>query len=124
MKVCIPTMGNKGWDELVSEHFGRAPTFTMVDLKKNEIKVLRNVGEHMGGQGRLPELLASEGIDVLLCSGIGPRAIKMFEQLGIEVYVGAYGTVQETVQAWQEKKLQMANDETICRARRHRCEEE
>ncbi len=26
MKLCIPTLGNGGLDDVVSEHFGRAPT--------------------------------------------------------------------------------------------------
>jgi predicted Fe-Mo cluster-binding NifX family protein len=64
--------------------------------------------------------MADAGVDVMLCSGLGPRAISMFEQLGIEVYVGAYGTVREAVQAWQEGRLQVATDENACRMHRHR----
>jgi predicted Fe-Mo cluster-binding NifX family protein len=30
MKLCIPTLGNGGLDDFVSEHFGRALTFTVV----------------------------------------------------------------------------------------------
>lgn len=33
MKVGIPTMGDSGLDESVSQHFGRASTFTIVDTK-------------------------------------------------------------------------------------------
>ncbi|HQQ37231.1 MAG TPA: NifB/NifX family molybdenum-iron cluster-binding protein, partial [Methanothrix sp.] len=38
-------------DEAICQHFGRAPTFTIVDLDHQEIKVLPNVSEHMGGKG-------------------------------------------------------------------------
>ncbi|MFZ2070254.1 MAG: NifB/NifX family molybdenum-iron cluster-binding protein [Halobacteriota archaeon] len=38
MRICIPTLGNGGLDDLVSEHFGRAPAFTIVDIGKNEVK--------------------------------------------------------------------------------------
>ena len=119
VKVSIPTLGNLGLDEYVSEHFGRAPTFTIVDLETNEVKVIPNTSQHMGGEGYPPEIMARQGVEVMLCSGLGPRAIALFEQLGIEVYVGAYGTVRETIQAWQAGRLQMATDENACKAHRH-----
>ena len=31
MKVCIPTMGDRGMEETVGGHFGRVPTYTLVD---------------------------------------------------------------------------------------------
>jgi predicted Fe-Mo cluster-binding NifX family protein len=119
LKVCVPTMGDKGFDESVSEHFGRAPTFTIIDVKTNEAKVLSNTSQHMGGSGYPPQIMVNAGVDVMLCSGLGPRAIQMFEEFGIEVYVGAYGTVREAVQAWQAGKLQVATDENACKAHKH-----
>jgi predicted Fe-Mo cluster-binding NifX family protein len=120
MKVAIPTMGNNGMDEYVSEHFGRAPTFTVVDLGTNEVRVIPNTSEHMGGSGYPPEILANAGVKVMLCRGLGPRAINMFEQYGIEVYVGASGTVRDAIQAWQAGRLNVATDENACRMHRHR----
>jgi len=119
VKVAVPTMGNGGMDESVGEHFGRVPTFTVVDLNINEVKVLPNTSEHMGGSGYPPELMAREGVHVMLCSGLGPRAINMFEQYGIEVYVGASGTVRDAIQAWQAGRLQEATDENACKEHRH-----
>lgn len=119
VRLCIPTMGYKGLDEQVSQHFGRAPTFTIVDLATNDVKVLPNRSLHMGGSGYPPEIMAKAGVEVMLCSGLGPRAIHMFEGFGIEVYVGAYGTVRDTLRAWQAGKLQMATDENACRMHRH-----
>lgn len=120
MKVCIPTMGNDGMNELVSGHFGRAPTFTIVDMETNEVKVMPNTSEHMGGIGKPPEFLAKAGVEVMLCSGLGPRAIRIFEQFGIEVYVGARGAVIDTIALWKNGKLQMATDENACKMHRHR----
>ncbi len=119
VKVAVPTMGDKGIDEFVSEHFGRAPTFTVVDLATNEVKVIPNTSEHMGGSGYPPEIMAGAGVEVMLCSGLGPRAIGMFEQYGIEVYVGVSGTVKDAIQEWQIGRLQMATDENACRMHRH-----
>lgn len=120
MKVCVPTMGYRGLDDCVSEHFGRAPTFTIVDLETNEVKVLPNTNEHMGGSGYPPQIMADADVDVMLCSGLGPRAINMFEQFGIKVYVGAYGTVREAIQTWQTNGLQVATDKNACKIHRHK----
>nr|MDO8046052.1 NifB/NifX family molybdenum-iron cluster-binding protein [Candidatus Baldrarchaeota archaeon] len=120
VKICVPTLGQGGLDDYVSDHFGRAPTFTIVDLKTGEVKVIPNTSIHMGGSSYPPEILREHGVDVMLCSGIGPRAIKMFEQFGIEVYVGATGTAREAIEAWKAGKLQEATDENACKMHRHR----
>lgn len=119
MKICIPTLGKKGLEEEISEHFGRAPTFTIVDLETNLVKVVENRSEHFGGMGKPPEIIAMERVDAVLCAGLGPRAIQMFEQKGIMVYVGAFGTVRETIQAFQNGLLQPATDENACKQHRH-----
>lgn len=119
VKICVPTMGGNGLNELVSPHFGRAPTFTIVDSSTYSVKVLQNTSEHMGGTGKPPELMASAGVQVMLCSGLGPRAIQMFEQYGIEVYVGASGTVRDTIRAWKKGLLREATDKDACEMHRH-----
>jgi len=119
VKVCIPTMTQSGLDDHVSPHFGRAPSFTVVDTGTNVVKVLQNTSEHMGGTGMPPELMAAAGVEVMLCSGLGPRAIQMFEQYGIEVYVGASGTVRDAIQAWKTGSLREATDKDACKMHRH-----
>ena len=85
MKVCIPTMGDKGNNEYVGEHFGRVPTYTLVDTKTNEVTVFNNTSEHAGGSGYPPEIIAQTGAEVMLCGGLGRRAVTMFEEIGIMV---------------------------------------
>ncbi len=115
MKVCVPTMGNKGINEEVGEHFGRVPTYTLVDTDTNEVTVIDNTSEHGGGSGYPPEIIAKTGAEVMLCGGLGRRAISMFEEIGIMVYVGASGTVNDAVQMWKVGKLQAATDENACK---------
>ena len=115
MIIAIPTMGDRGMDEQVGEHFGRVPTYTIVDTETDEVRIVPNTSEHMGGQGYPPELLAKEGVETMLSGGLGRRAIMMFQEMGIMVYVGAYGTVQEALQMWQDGKLQAATEESACK---------
>jgi len=117
MKIAVPVIGTQGLDAPVSEHFGRAPAFTIVDM--STMKVVPNSGEHFGGVKVAPEILAEEGVEVVLCSGLGPKAINMFEQFGIEVYVGASGTVRDTIRAFQAGLLHEASDKDACMMHRH-----
>lgn len=114
MKICIPTVGENGLDNAVDEHFGRAPTYTIVDIDTNEVKVIENTSEHMGGQGQPPEIMAREGVNVMVCRGLGRRAIIMFEELGIDVYIGASGTVRDAIDLFKQGKLQKASMDDAC----------
>ena len=98
IKVCIPTMGKRGLDEQVGEHFGRVPTYTIVNIETNTIEIIENISSHMGGSGYPPELIKKAGTAIMLCGGLGRRTISLFEQLGIMVYVGARGTVRNALQ--------------------------
>lgn len=88
-------------------------------MTKNEMKIVQNIGEHFGGMGTAPDLIAEAGAAIVLCSALGPRAISMFEQLGMEVYVGAHGTVRDAIQAFQAGMLTEATDANPCKMHRH-----
>ena len=119
MKVCVPTYEMKELEDIVCEHFGRAPTFTIVNMENGEVSVIPNTSEHFGGIGLPPEALAKEGVHAMLCGGLGPKAVMMFEQAGIDVFVGASGTVRDMIKAWQEGRLSEATDENACKEHRH-----
>lgn len=114
MKVCIPTMGDKGLDEQVGAHFGRVPTYTIVDVETGDVRVIKNNTTHMGGTGYAPDLIQDKGADVMLCGGLGRKAIQMFQEMGIMVYVGATGKVSDAIEMWKAGKLQVATSETAC----------
>ncbi len=108
MKLCFPTEGYLGLNELIGEHFGRTPTYTIYDLESHDVKVIENSSEHMGGIGYPPELMKKEGVDVMVCMGLGRRAITMFNEYGIEVYIGATGTVEDSITSYKNMLLKKA----------------
>ena len=74
-------MGGAGLHALAGEHFGRVPTYTIVDLETDEVMVIPNTSHHTGGQGDPPEIMAKEGVHIMICQGLGRRAIDLFESL-------------------------------------------
>jgi len=114
MKVCIPTNGNNGLEDMVGEHFGRVNTYTIVDLENNSVNVIPNTSNHMGGTKNPPEILAEQGVNVMICQGLGRRAISMFSDFGIEVYIGAAGTVKDAIDAYKNGSLTKASEGDAC----------
>jgi len=116
-RVCVPTVGPGGLDDLVGEHFGRVPTYTIYDAETGEVEVVDNTSEHAGGSGLPAQILAGLGIDVLLCSGLGRRAIGLLSENGIEVCVGLSGTAREAIEAWKGGGLSEASEGDACQKR-------
>jgi len=114
MKIIIPTNNKKGLQDMVAGHFGRCQTYTLLDEKGNVLEIIDNTSEHMGGIGLPPELMKKNGADVLLCKELGPRALNLCHDLGIDVYVCQVGTVKEIFKMWENKKIKKAGLEDIC----------
>ena len=109
-------------DELVGEHFGRVPTYTIVDTDNDNVEIVKNETIHTGGAGYAPDLLADHNIDNMICAGLGRRAITLFEEKGIMVYIGASGTVKEAIEMFNKGTLQAATNENACAQHLHRGE--
>jgi predicted Fe-Mo cluster-binding NifX family protein len=112
-------MGNDGMDEVVSQHFGRAPTFTIVDVDGGEVHVILNNGEHMGGSVLPTDILRNRGIHVMIVGGLGPKAVQAFAEQCVEVFVGATGTVKDAIKDWSGGLLTKASSDNACREHRH-----
>ncbi|MCE5261734.1 MAG: NifB/NifX family molybdenum-iron cluster-binding protein [Euryarchaeota archaeon] len=119
MKVSIPVMNRSGISSTVGAHFGKVPVYAILETETGELSFIDNTSEHMGGVGLPPELLSKAGVNVMLCGGLGPKAVDMFTSLGIEVYVGAKGTVKETLDAYKEGKLVRADHQNACQEHHH-----
>lgn len=119
MRVCVPSMGTAGLNEYVSQHFGRSPTFTIVDTESGAIEIVGNNSTHMGGNGLPVDVLREKGVEVLIAGGLGPKAIIAFQQLGVRIFVGAAGTVKDAIDDWMNGFLTEASMDNACREHRH-----
>ena len=113
-KVCVPTATHGGLDDLVGEHFGRVPTYTIYDSDTGTVEIVDNTSEHAGGSGLPGEILSGLGIDVLLCSGLGRRAIGILTGNGIEICADARGTAGEAIEAWKKGNLSKVSEGDAC----------
>jgi len=114
MKIVIPTNDTRGLKDAVAEHFGRCNTYTLLDEKGKVIEIIDNTSGDMGGKGLPPELIKKHGANVLLCKDLGPRALALCRQLGIDVYVSQAKTVKEILELWKNNKIKKADFDNIC----------
>jgi len=105
LKIVIPTDDQNGLNEKVAQHFGRCNTYTFLNEKGEVVETIKNTSEHMGGQGLPPELMKQHGADILLCRDLGPKAISLCAELGIDVYACQAETVKEIFDMWRNNKL-------------------
>ena len=117
--IGIPVVTDQGMKSKISQHFGRATYYAIINEDDNSIKMIQNSSNHFGGPDSPPELLQSNGVDRMLCSGLGRKAIEKFESYGIEVFVGANNDIETSLNLYKEGKLQVATDEHACKDARH-----
>lgn len=120
MKICMPTNGNGGMTEQVHNHFGSAKFFTIYDSESKELNVIENANEHHTHGACQPlRAINGHGIDVVLTTGIGARAISKINAGGIKVYKLEGNTVEEAVQKFQAGELKEMTSDQACQG--HDC---
>jgi predicted Fe-Mo cluster-binding NifX family protein len=84
-RIAIPTKGQGGLEDVMSDVFGRANTFTIVDVEKGvtkNVKVLENpaVSYKHGAGPIVVKMLVDSGVTVVIATELGPGASALLEQ--------------------------------------------
>jgi len=120
MKLCIPTLDDRGLEGTPSDHFGSAPFFTFVDSDTGEVQVERNGGaHHVHGACRPLDFLGTRTLDAVLCRGLGKRAFARLQGGGISVYVTLEADVAATVEAFKGGRLRQLTTDEACHGHGH-----
>jgi len=85
MRIAIPLAGGK-----LTPHFGRCESFALVELDDQARRVvsLDEAAPPAHAPGVLPRWIVEQGADLVLAGGMGPAAVQMLEQAGVEVILG------------------------------------
>jgi len=108
VRVAISTDG-----EFVSEHFGRCPSFTVVDIEDGRVtntRVLENPGHQ---PGVIPQFLHQKGVNCIVAGGMGMRARGFFDEAGIQAILGIKGKIDDVVRLLQSGTLK--GGESLCK---------
>jgi predicted Fe-Mo cluster-binding NifX family protein len=110
IRLVVPSSEKKGLDSQLSQHFGRAPFYIVVDLDENgsiiSDSVIPNTSEHFGGVGVPPDRIIQLKPNALVTYGLGSKALAMFQAADVAVLRTEANTVREVVSAYNNNEMQ------------------
>ncbi len=114
MKIAISSIGNN-LDSDVDSRFGRCNTFIIVDSESMDFKAVGNyaVGSTHGAGIGAAQIIAKLEVKAVLTGHIGPNAHKALSNAGIQMYVGASGTVRNAVEEFKRGNLKSVSSPTV-----------
>lgn len=83
----------------IFQHFGHTGTFKIYEISNHEITNESIVPTLDSGHGALAGFLKINGVDTLICGGIGDGAKNALANAGITLYAGVTGSADEAVKA-------------------------
>lgn len=83
----------------IFQHFGHTEQFKLYEVEDNQIIREVVVDTNGSGHGALAGFLAENGVEVLICGGIGGGAKQALAEHGIRLFGGVCGMADEAVSA-------------------------
>ena len=87
-------------DGNVFQHFGRTENFKIYEIENGTVASTHIMSSDGVGHEALADLLAENGVDVLICGGMGQGAKDALSAAGLEIFSGAEGSTDEAVAAY------------------------
>lgn len=103
MKICITAQG-KDVESQVDPRFGRCQNFIVVDTETGEARAMDNTNKDgMGGVGiQSGQMMAENGVKVVLTGNVGPNAFQTLTAAGIEIITGVSGKVEDAIEKYKK----------------------
>ena len=114
MKIAVTSTGNT-LDSPIDPRFGRCQFFVLVDPETMEFEADENQAMMAaGGAGpQAAQFIVNKGAEAVITGNVGPNAASSLAAASIKVYVGATGTVRETISLFKNGQLQEVSEATV-----------
>ncbi len=114
-RIAVTAEVDNGLDSPISGHFGHCRAFIVSTVENGEIVNVETI--YNGGHTSCAQpvnLLAENGVNVLITLGMGGRPFMAAQQVGLKVIRGRAGTVREAVEMYIEGSAQPMGAEGLC----------
>jgi predicted Fe-Mo cluster-binding NifX family protein len=105
MKIAVSTENG-----FVSAHFGRCPTYTIVDIQDGRVLSRQEIPNPGHQPGFLPGYLSERGVEAIIAGGMGPRAQGLFAEKNIQTLIGVQGPLDEVIERFLRGELEAGQD--------------
>ena len=97
IRLAIPTKGDGGMEDVVSDVFGRAKVFTIIDIvgkKVGNVEVVQNpAASYKHGAGPIVvKTLTDKGVNMVVAGEFGPGVSTLLEQFNVSMVEVKRGT--------------------------------
>ena len=103
MKFAITT--DKERNE-VFQHFGMTQFFTICEAENGKLVSKQLYDASHSGHEALAFLLGDEGVEVLICGGIGGGAKQALQMAGLELVAGVKGNIDDVIEGYLAGHIQ------------------
>ncbi len=90
MKLCFPTVDNRGMESQVHQHFGTAPFYTVIDTDHEDpaSRIVKNDNANYHfGRCQPVQVVIDCGVSAVLVRKMGRKAVEKFNAAGVQVYM-------------------------------------
>jgi predicted Fe-Mo cluster-binding NifX family protein len=112
MKIAVAS--NNG---MVDQHFGHCETFMIFTSENDQIVNSVSVQNPGHKPGFLPNFLNDMGVNVVVSGGMGSGAKDIFNQKGIEIFIGASGSAEDVANSYLQGNLKSSG--SVCQGHHH-----
>ncbi|MEM2922576.1 MAG: NifB/NifX family molybdenum-iron cluster-binding protein [Candidatus Bathyarchaeia archaeon] len=106
MRIVVASQGLKGLEDVVSQVFGRSPTFTFIDVEDGRVKKCKAEKNSLAGapHGAGPltcARLSKLGVEVVVAANFGPTVSAILKEAEIEMITVKPGIkVEDAIQQY------------------------
>jgi len=114
MKVAITSKG-RSMDSEIESRFSRSPFFVIVNTETGEFKAFENPGASAKDAACVDavKFLVGKEVKAVLTGNVGHNAFVTLQDTLIQVYLGAAGTVRETLENFKKRKLSRPKEPSV-----------
>jgi predicted Fe-Mo cluster-binding NifX family protein len=114
MKIAISSSG-ANLDEQVDPGFGCCRCFIVIDPATEAFDVLENeAAVSSSGAGiQAAQMVVAAGVDAVITGKLKPNVTDVLEAAGLNVYLGAAGTIRDVLKQYQDGRLLKTSDPSV-----------
>ena len=90
----------------IFQHFGHTEQFKIYEVVEGKVVSSEVVDTNGSGHGALAGFLQAQGVEVLICGGIGGGAQMALAEAGIQLFGGVSGNADAAVEALLKESLE------------------
>jgi predicted Fe-Mo cluster-binding NifX family protein len=115
VKIALTATG-KDLDCDLDPRFGRAARFIIVDTDSLGFEIVenqQNLDLPQGAGIQAGKTVVETGAQALITGNCGPKAFKVLQQAGVEVYTGVQGKIGDLVARFREGRLKASRGANV-----------